>query len=416
MKYEDLEKLHTEYRRACEAARDETASDEARKAAADDMLEKRHALDAALIADRQDREDQEREAQIEAARKDAARKASGVVVPEQSPFPLDKIREYGASSRRGDSLSFVIPAAGRIEQRLAPQFTSPQAADWTTEDTTTYSSYTVPQKWASDLYMFQVAQSGVLAAGPTILTTANGNQINYPKLVTDMASKAGTEGNAATETNPVFGTVPLNSYRIDGWTPIADELFRDSGVDIEAVLRELALRSLAAKAAPYYGDEDHGTGSDLPAAITIGTTAGKTAAGSDTVTLDELKELMYSVLPRYRSVGKWIANSDITLEVALAKDGEGRYMMQPSASAEDPDRVFGKPWYEDAYFDASASAGKVVVFGDIRSAYIVRRIGGIQVDLSRDFAFTSFETTARWAMWHDAATIDTIAAKHIVLT
>ncbi len=416
MNAETLERLHEDYRRAVEAARDESASPEARKAAASDLIDKRHALDAALIDSQHEREDAERAAQVEAAKARAKLIVAGQPKPETTTFPLEEIRAYGQSTRHGDKLSFTIPFAGVVAPGIAHQFTRPQGADWTTSDTTTYSSYTVPQRWASDLYMFQIAQSGVLAAGPQILATANGNQINYPKLVTDMTSNAGTQGSAATETNPVFGTTPLNSYRIDGWTPIADELFRDSGVDIEAVLRELALRSLAAKAAPYYGDEDIGTGSDLPAAITIGTTAGKTAAGSDTVTLDELKELMYSVLPVYRAVGRWIANSDITLEVALAKDGEGRYMMQPSASAEDPDRVFGKPWYEDAYFDASASAGKVVVFGDIRSAYIVRRIGGIQVDLSRDFAFTSFETTARWAMWHDAATIDTLAAKHIVLT
>ncbi|MCK9629877.1 MAG: phage major capsid protein [Bacteroidales bacterium] len=409
----DLERLHEEYRRACEAARDETASPETRKAAADDMLDRRHALDAALIEAQQVRDDERRQEQVEAARDRAARLVAGLAPVQVSPFPVDDVRAYGQSKKHGETLSFTIPIVGHVAPGLARQFAAPQAADWTTSDTTTYSSYTVPQRWASELYMFQIAQSGVLAAGPTILTTANGNQINYPKLTTDMSSAVGTEGSAATETNPVFGTTPLNSYRVDGWTPLADELFRDSGVDIEAVLRELALRSLAATAAPYYGNADTGTGNSYPAAITVGTTLGKTAAAVDSVTLDELKELMYSVLPAYRAVGRFVGNSDVTLEVALAKDGDGRYMMQPSASAAEPDRVFGKPWYEDAYFDASGSANKCVVFGDVHAAYIVRQIGGIQVDLSRDFAFTSFETTARWAMWHDAATIDTLAVKHL---
>jgi HK97 family phage major capsid protein len=398
-----LQELHEGYRRACEAARDEAASPEARKAAADDMLAKRHELDAALIEDKAEREDRDREAQVAEARKGMARMASGTPAATESLFPLEAIRSYGKGTRKGDTLSFAIPTH------------TIRGADWTPTDTTTYSSYTVPQTWAREVYMFQVAQSGVLAAGPTILTTANGNTINYPKLTTDMSSIAGVPGTAATETNPVFGTVPLGNYRVDGWTPIADELFRDSGVDIESILRTLAARSLAAAAAPYYGDIDVGTGSSLPHAITTHITSGLTCASQTVVTLDEAKALMYSVLPGYRAVGKFIGNTAVTLAFALAKDDDGNYMWNPSVVAGEPDRLFGKPYFEDAYFDASATGNIPLVFGDIASAYLVRRIGGIQIDLSRDFAFTSFETTARWAMYHDAATIDAIACKGATL-
>jgi HK97 family phage major capsid protein len=147
----------------------------------------------------------------------------------------------------------------------------------------------------------------------------------------------------------------------------------------------------------------------------VGITNGKTSASQTAPTLDELKELFYSVLPQYRAVGRFVANSTLTLAVALMKDGEGKYMLNPAPAAGEPDTLFGKPWFEDAYFDASASGNIPCIFGDVESAYIVRRIGGIQVDLSRDFAFTSFETTARWAMWHDAALIDTIACKALTL-
>ncbi len=416
MTSEQLTAIHEEYRRACEAARDENASPEARKNAADDMLAKRHEPDAALIEQKTEQEDREREAQVEQARIAAAKLVAGLPPVVESPFPLEAIRAYGQSNKPKETLSFVMPFAGpMVHPNLARQFSQPQGADWTTIDTTTYSSYTVPQTWASEVYMFQVAMSGVLAAGPTILNTTNGNQINYPKLVTDMSSAAGAEGTAATETNPVFGTTPLNSYRIDGWTPIADELFRDSGVNIEAVLRTLAARSLAIKAAPYYADIDIGTGSSLPAAITIGITNGKTSASQTAPTMDEAIELYSSLLPQYRAMGSWIGNSTISLAFRLMKDGEGRYLWQPAPSAAEPDRFYGKPWFEDAYFDVSASGNIPLIFGDVAQAYIVRRIGGIQVDLSRDFAFTSFETTARWAMYHDAATIDTIACKALTL-
>ena len=395
--------VHEDYRRAIESMRDESASDELRKNAGEDVIALRHELDAALASEKEELADRVRAVEVEQVRAAAAKVVAGVPVAVESAVPVEAIRAYGQSKVRGEKLSFTVPFEKVVK-----------GADWTTGDTTTYSSYTVPQTWAQEVAMFQVAYSGTLAAGPTILNTANGNQINYPKLTTDMSAIAGAEGVAATETNPVHGTTPLNSYRIDGWTPVADELFRDSGVNVEALIRTYAARSLAIAAAPYYGDADIGTGSTLPAAITIGTTLGKTAASQTTATLDELKALMMSVLPAYRIVGRFIGNSTLTLEVALAKNDNGDYYWQPAVSADEPDRLFGKPWFEDAYFDASATGNKIAVFGDVASAYIVRRIGGIQVDLSRDFAFTSFETTARFAMWHDAATIDTLAVKHLI--
>lgn len=399
----DLQQLHEEYRRAVEAARDEAASDEARKAAQADLIDKRHALDAALIAVEEARADNERKAAVERAASIAVAAEAAGQQQRQKPagLPIEEIRKYGMGTLRGETFSF----------RIEPE----RRADWTTIDTTTYSSYTVPQSYINSVYNFQIAQSGILKAGPRILNTANGNQINYPKLVTDMTTLAGVEGVAATETNPVFGTVPLNSYRVDGFTPISDELLRDSGVDIEALVMELAGRSIAAKVAAYYGKVGVGTGSSLPAALTIGTTLGVTAVSTTSPTLDEVKKLMYSVLPQYRVNGAFVANTTLTQDVALMKDDDGRYLWNPSVSSAEPDRLFGKPWYEDAYLDASTTGLKPLVFGDIGAAYIVRRIGGIEVSFSRDFAFTSFETTARWAMWHDAATIDTIAAKHLIL-
>ena len=411
MDINELQQKHDDYRRACEQARDDAASPEVKKNALDDMFRLRNEIDAALIDDRIAREDAERAAQVEEARTRAAKLAAGLPRVTDDPFPLERIRAYGKSKTPKETISFTIPMDARQQALMS----RPQAADWTTTDTTTYTSYTVPQSWQSQVYMFQVAQSGVLAAGPTTLRTENGNQINWPKLTTDMTSNAGTQGGAATETNPVFGTTALLNYRVDGWTPIADEVFRDSGVDIEAVLRRLAARSLAAKAAPYYGDIDIGTGSDLPNAITVGITNGKTAASQTAPTMDEAIELYYSVLPAYQAVGKWIGNTTITQAFALMKDDEGRYLWQPSVALGQPQTFYGKPWFQDAYFDASTSGNIPLVFGDIESAYMVRFTGGIQVDLSRDFAFTSFETTARWAMYHDADTIDTIACKALTL-
>jgi HK97 family phage major capsid protein len=398
---EELRRLNDDYNKAWASARDESLPQETRDTAATDAMGLRKQIDAALIDNEQAREDEQRAAAIEARVRTANIIASVRPAAPKSDLPMDEIRAY--AEKKTNQVSFKIA--------------QPQATDMTTVDTTSYIGvYTDPQSWYNRVRMFQIAQSGVLAAGPTILNTANGQQINIPKQVTDATAVAGAEGTAATVTGPVVGTAPLNQYRLDGQMAISDELFRDSGIDLNAYLGDCAARALAIKFAPYLGDIDIGTGVGLiPAAITVGTTLGVTAVSQTTPTLDEVKALKYSVLPAYRPNGKWIGNSTITLAMALAKDQNDNYMWQPSVSASEPDRLFGHPFYEDAYFDASTTGNIPIVFGDVAAAYIVRYVGGMEVSFSRDFAFTSFETTMRFAIWVDAATVDTIAVKHLIL-
>lgn len=398
MNTEDIKALHAEYRLAVEASR-KPESDEAAVTAADALIDLRHKLDAALIEDKEQREDDERAAAVE-ARSRVRDELAGVKAPREAFISRDKLSDYLA--KRTNSATFMAGYEART--------------DIINESSNAYGAYLVPQTWADKVAVFQVAQSGVLAAGPTILRTATGNQINFPTLTTDASAAAHTEGAAASVTNPVWGTVPLNAYRVDMQMAISDELLADEGVNLEDHLSTLCGRALAVKAAPYYNDTDVGTGSSLPAAVAIGSTLGVTAAAVDSVTLDEVKQLMYSVLPAYRPNGSWVGNSDLTLEVALMKDDTGNYLWQPSQLAAEPDRLFGHPWHEDAYADVSATANVgCLLFGDFAAAYIVRFARGMEVSFSRDFAFTSFETTLRAAIWHDAATLDTLAVKHLAM-
>ncbi len=402
MTADELRAIHEEYRRAVEAARDETLPEESRAKAGTDLVDLRHKLDAALIEDKQYREDQERAEAIEARSRVASVLAGAQPIEKKSAFDQAKLKDF--IEGRSNQAVFNVP----MEHRTTTVLTS--------VDTSSYSSYSVPQVWADSIYSFEIAESGVLAAGPKILTTASGEQINYPITLTDPTATAGSQGAAASNsTSYVLSTVPLNSYRIEGFIPLSDELLRDSGVDLEAYVMEEAGRALAAKKAAYLGDIDVGTGSSAPAAITVGVTSAVTAASQTAVTLDEIKTLRYSVLPRYQANAKFIANSAETLRAALAKDDNGVWLWNPATAANEPDRMFGKPWLEDVYFDASASGNLPIVYGDVGRAYIVRNIGGVEVSFSRDFLFTQFSVTCRFAEWFDAATIDAIAVKGITL-
>jgi HK97 family phage major capsid protein len=399
----DLTILHEAYRAAVTAARDESLSDEARAKAGADLVAKRESLDIALIEKEQDREDEQRAAAVEAREFVAQFAHDATPVDRNGGLPVDEIRAFAQG--KGQGFSTTLP----IELRT----------DITNEQSTTYGGYLVPQTWASEVVNFQIAASGVLKAGPTIITTSGGNQINIPKLVTDATSAVGAEGAASTQSNVVFGTTPLNAYRFDGHFSVSNELLADSNVAIAPLLREYASRSIAAKINPYFADPDVGTGSSTIAAVQIGTTTGKTSALSTTTNLDDWKELMYSVLPEYRMGGNaaFVANSAETLAMALRRDDTGNYIWQPSNMASEPDRLWGYPWFEDAYMDTTISGNEPGFFGDLKAAYIVRYgMGGMQFIVSKEFAVTSFETTFVWGVWVDGATVDTLACKSLLMT
>jgi HK97 family phage major capsid protein len=391
------------YRKALEALRGDDLTDEARASAEADLSDSRLAMDSALVEGAEDRESDNILEIIE--RRDYLAKLQAGVMPTErkSELPVEQMREF--VDGKINHLSFKIPSEVRT------------TTDMTTTDTSAYGSYTIPQTWADNVRLFEIAQSGVLQAGPTIINSANANQINMPILSTDMTAAARTEGSANTDsTYPVFRTAALNGYPISGWVSISDEMLRDSGVAMEALLAKLAGRCLGATMASYLGDIDTGTGgAGVPAAITVGVTSAVTAASSTAVTVDELKTLYAGVLPAYRINGKYIANSAVTLSTMLAKDGDGQYLWQPAVAEGQPDRFLGKPWFEDAYFDASAASNIPVVFGDVAAAYAVRLVGDIQVDFSRDYQFPSFETSMRFQRVFDAVTWDALAVKGITL-
>ena len=399
MTAEELKTLHEEYRRAVEATRAPESEEAAEKSAAA-LIDLRRKLDEALIEKEAEREDEQRAAAVE-ARLHAAKIVSAVAPgPSKGDLPMDEIRAFA----NGDKHQVSFTLQPDYEKRV----------NLTTAAASAYGSYLVDQSWVNDVTMFAVAQSGILKAGPKIIRTANGNQLNFPLLTTDFAAALGAEGTASSSVYPVFGTLALNAYRIDGWVPISDEMLRDDIVGLPGVLAELAGRAIGIKQAGYLADVDLGDGSSKPHAITIHSILGCTAVSQTAPTVDEVFTLYYSLLPQYRMNAAFVGNSTITLQMALAKDDEGRYLWTPALSANEPDRLLGKPWYEDAYMDVSTTGNIPLVCFD-PSCYVVRYAGGTEVSFSRDFAFSSFETTMRFAIWMDSNCLDTAGVHHLIL-
>jgi len=158
-----------------------------------------------------------------------------------------------------------------------------------------------------------------------------------------------------------------------------DEL-DDADDDLAAVISQ----ALSLKIAEQEDDAfAAGNGTSRPQGISVaaGVTQGVAAAAGETVTGDELKRVTFQVPAQFRRSSKavWLGHTSAEEKIALLKDGDGRYLLQPNTAAGEPSTLMGYRWYTVdglpaiTTTDDSAGAGtdKSVMFGDVRQGYMI---------------------------------------------
>ena len=340
---------------------------------------------------------------------DSARARTQYVEAQKEVDPVWGTQEGFEKVMRG----MVKDQRGKLEiPTVGVKLPSEKRTDYpmTTADSTAYGSYLIPTIIWQDLVWHLNAQSGVLQAGPTIIRTAGMNTVTVPVMLTDAAATAGAESTAATHsTYPVFSKVDLKAYRQEGLMYVTEEMERSPDFPIMTILNQVAGRALAVKCA---GDYALGAGSSVPDGLVIAAKADSalwvTAGSQTTFTADELIQVMFKLHPGYRAVGSWVVSTPAMQLIATLKNGDVQYLLQPSVAAGFPDRLFGRPIFEDAYADANgaiATTEEHVIFGDI-SKFWIRYAGNTVIEASREFHFSEWETAIRFALWHDCNLID----------
>lgn len=151
--------------------------------------------------------------------------------------------------------------------------------------------------------------------------------------------------------------------------------------DADDDLAEIIRQALGMKIAEMEDDafaNGSGTGRPQGIAVATGVTQGVAAAAGQTVTGDELKKVVYTVPVWARRNGVWLGHTSAEEKIALLKDSEGRYLLQPNSAAGEPPTLVGYRWYTvdglpsvTTTNDAGAGTDKSVMFGDVRQGYMI---------------------------------------------
>ena len=94
----------------------------------------------------------------------------------------------------------------------------------------------------------------------------------------------------------------------------------------------------------------------------------KIASAGATVVMDDLKKLIGAVRARYRNDASFLMNHDLYVYLCTLKDLDGRYLMQPSVTAGEPDRLMGYAVYDSEFAPEVATGACPLAFGNFKLA------------------------------------------------
>ena len=259
----------------------------------------------------------------------------------------------------------------------------------------------------------KVLDYGVMRDLASILTTDNGEALEVPTETTGGTAAWTAENAAFNESDDAFGKTTLNAWKATRIVRVSEELLADSAFDLEAFLSRSFARSFGVLENTAYVVGD---GSSKPTGITTQTTAGKTGATGQTltVTADDLMDLFHSVLPAYRRNGAWLAD-DLSIKVIrklrTGVSGDLTYLWQPGLQAGQPDLLLGRPIYADPDMPDMAANAKSILFGDF-SYYWIRDVRGMAFQRLNELYAANGQVGFRGYIRRDGKLMDTAAVKH----
>lgn len=330
---------------------------------------------------------------------DLERRMASLIAPEPEQPARDEESRIRAFLK-GETRSLVLSGA---ESRVQ------------VKGTTTAGGHTVPTSFYDQLVEHLIEVSGIMQAGPTILRTTSGENLQIPKTTAHGTAAITSENSAITASDSTFGQATLGSYKYGRLVQVSRELVEDTAVDLLGYLARDCGRSVGNA---FGAHAVTGTGSGQPAGVVTGSTAGVTGAASvaGVFTADNLIDLFYSVISPYRASTScaWLMRDATVAAIRKLKDQNDQYLWQPSLVVGAPETLLGKPIYTDPNVAAVAATAKSVLFGDM-SAYFVRMVNDIRFERSDDYAFNTDLVTFRCILRADGVLVDqTGAVKHFV--
>lgn len=289
-------------------------------------------------------------------------------------------------------------------------------------------SLVVPVGFYTQLYAY-IEEASAIRRISRVLTSDGGGAWTFPKVTTHgVGTQVSGQGTAIGGTDPVLGTMRLDSFRYAQLVKVSTQMARDTGFDLLSFVAENIGYAVGRITDTAYAT---GSGSGAPnGVITAASVGAKTggsliaigggAATAFTQSIDPLIDLQHSVAEGYANRGVFVMNRYTAGTIRKLRDGGagtiGSYIWTPTTTFDGlrtlgaTGELLGSPVFTDVNFGTQGSAVKSVAFGDF-SAYYIRDVGNFRFERSDERYFDTDEIGFRGILETDADLIDTGAVK-----
>jgi HK97 family phage major capsid protein len=294
-------------------------------------------------------------------------------------------------------------------------------------------SLEVPVGFQNSIYTY-MEEVGAMRRISRVLTSSGGGAWTFPKTVTiAVGTQVSGQGTALAGTDPVMGTMRLDSFRYGELVKVSTQAARDTGFDLVGYIAQQVGYAVGRVADTAYVT---GSGSGAPNGIITAASTGATTGGSlialggglataFTNSANPLIALQHSVAEPYAQNGVFVMNRLTAGTLRQLRDSSsgtlGAYIWTPTStfngitSLGPAGELLGSPVYTDFNFGTQGSAVKTVAFGDF-SAYYIRDVGNFRFESSTERFFDTDEVGYRGVLETDADLIDTNAIKVLAQT
>lgn len=280
------------------------------------------------------------------------------------------------------------------------------------ETTAGQGGYLVPIKYSNEIVKPLTEGSLLRLAGARVITVAGTNSFKIPSLTNTVRAAKIAEGVAFDEVEPTIGEMTFTPFKYTRLSLVSDELLSDSRIDVvnQVLMPDVANAFILAE----NDDFTVGDGSGDPSGVTVGASAGVTAASATVITADELIDLYHSLGYQYRPNAKWMMSDTALKQVRKLKDTTNQYLWSPGLAGGQPETLLGKPVIINNNMAAPATGVKAVLFGDF-SYYYIADFGQLEyVRLNELYAATG-QVGFRWFKRYDAHLMLTAAVKKLTM-
>lgn len=171
-----------------------------------------------------------------------------------------------------------------------------------------------------------------------------------------------------------YGKRVITPNYFQGSVIMSKDLLRNYPGAEGMVIGELAINaSQVLEQAYLYGNgNQRPLGLMTPSAEGINTDRDLTSGITANFNFDDFVKMKYGLKMKYRPNATWMMHRYMLQQVALLKDGEGRYLWEPSRQVGQPDLILGLPFIESEWMPSSfTTGGYYTILGDYQYYYIV---------------------------------------------